>query len=149
MNPRDHLKGDFLVKHLKKIKRNEITYPKGYAIYKMDVIEIIMDTFETERANMLSFGTNLEVLRRLVPNIFREGLDWRVWCNGLSDNELSCVRINRDVFEYYVHTTSKRLVAEGRQYDNLWKIYNRLVMPFSRLEGPISSDYVVDLPEGW
>ena len=130
-------------------KKKEITYPEGYAIYKMDVIEIIMDMFETERANMLSFGTNLEVLRRLVPNIFREGLDWRVWCNGLSENELSCVRINRDVFEYYVHATSERLVAEGRQYDNLWKIYNRLVMLLSRLGGPISSDYVVDLPEGW
>ena len=114
----------------------------------MDVIEIIMDMFETERANVLSFGTDLDPLRRLVPNIFREGFDWRVWCNGLSENELLCVRVNRDVFEYYVHATSERLVAEGRQYDNLWKFYNRLVMLLSRLRGLISSDYVVDLPEG-
>ena len=115
----------------------------------MDVIEIIMDMFETERPNMLSFGTDPEVLRRLVPNIFREGLDWRVWCNGLSGDELSCVRINRDVFEYYVHVTSKRLAASGNPYDNLCKIYNRLVMLLARLDGPVPANYEVNLPAGW
>ena len=76
---------------------------------------------------MLVFGTNLEVLRRLVPNIFREGLDWRVWCNGLSEDEISQVRANRDNLEYYVYVTSERLVARGNQYDNLSVIYNRLI----------------------
>ena len=115
----------------------------------MDVIEIIMDMFETERPNTLFFGTNLEVLRRLVPNILREGLDWRVWCNGLSENELSCLRMNRDVLEYYVHVTSERLVANGNQYDNLWIVYNRIVMLLARLGGSIPASYEVDLPEGW
>ena len=108
-----------------------------------------MDMFETERANMLSFGTNLEVLRRLVPNIFREGLDWRVWCNGLSESELSCLRMNRDVLEYYVHVTSERLVARGNQYGNLWIVYNRLMMLLARLGGPIPVNHIVDRPEGW
>ena len=76
---------------------------------------------------MLVFGTNLKVLRRLVPNIFREGLDWRVWCNGLSEDEISQVRANRDNLEYYVYVTSERLVARGNQYDNLSVIYNRLI----------------------
>ena len=69
-----------------------------------------MDMFETERTNMLSFGTNLDVLRRLVQNIFREGLDWKHWCNGLSEDEISWVRTNRDSLEYCVHVTSEKLV---------------------------------------
>ena len=131
------------------MRKKEIKYPKGYAIYVKDVIQIIMDMFETERANMLSFGTNLEVLKRLVPNIFREDLDWRVWCNGLSENELSSLRMNRDVLEYYVHATSERLVAKGNPYDNLWKTYKRLVMLLARLSGPVPANYIVDLPGGW
>ena len=59
------------------------------------------------------------------------------------------MRINRDVFEYYVHVTSERLVARGNPYDNLWKIYNLLVMLLARLSGPLPADYNVDLPEGW
>ena len=39
----------------------------------MDVIEIIMDMFETERTNTLSFKTDLDPLRGLLPVIFREG----------------------------------------------------------------------------
>ena len=38
----------------------------------MDVIEIIMDMFETERPNMLSFGTNLEVLKDLFQTFLGE-----------------------------------------------------------------------------
>ena len=108
-----------------------------------------MDMFETEQTNMLSFGTNLEVLRRLVPNIFREGLDWKHWCNELSEDEISWVRTNRDSLEYCVHVTSEKLVARGNQYDNLWVIYNRLMMLLSRLDEPVPANYVVDIPEGW
>ena len=112
----------------------------------MDVIEIIMDMFETKQTNMLSFEADL---RRLVPNIFREGLNWKRWCNRLSEDEISWVRTNRDSLEYYAHVTSKKLVARGDQYSNLWVIYNRLMTLLTRLDGPISSNYIVDLPEGW
>ena len=131
------------------LKNGEITYPKGYAICEMDIIEIIVDLLRIERANMLSFGTNFEPLRRLVPNVFREGLDWKHWCNRLSEDEISWVRTNRGSLEYYAHVTSKKLVARGNQYDNLRIIYNCLIMLLSRLDGPIRSNYEVDLPEGW
>ena len=108
-----------------------------------------MDMFQTERTNILSFRTDLDPLRRFLPIIFREGLDWRRWCNGLSEEEVSRVRTNRDTFEYYAHITSERLVARGNPYDNLWKIYNRLVMLLARLDGPVPANYVVDLPGGW
>ena len=108
-----------------------------------------MDLPRTEQTSMLSFETNFDSLRRLVPNIFREGLDWRHWCNGLSEDEISWVRTNRDNLEYYVHVRSERLVARGNQYDNLWIIYNRLMMLLTRLDGPIPANYEVDLPEGW
>ena len=62
----------------------------------MDVIEIIVDMFETKQTNMLSFESDFGTLRRLVPNIFREGLDWKHWCNRLSEDEISWVRTNRD-----------------------------------------------------
>ena len=143
------LSGSVKTEHLKKGKKGKIKYPKGYAICGVNAIEIIMNMFETERTNMLSFGTNLGVLRRLVPNIFREGLDWRHWCNGLSEDEISWVRTNRDSLDYYAHVTSERLVSRGNQYDNLRVIYNHLVMLLSRLDGPVPSNYEVDLPEGW
>ena len=44
---------------------------------------------------------------------------------------------------------NERLVARGNPYDNLWKIYNRLVMLLARLSGSLPPDYIVDLPEGW
>ena len=131
------------------LKKEKITYPKGYAICETGIIEIIIGLPRTEQTNMLSFGTNFELLRRLVPNIFREGLDWKHWCNGLSEDEISWVRTNRDSLEYYVHVTSERLVARGNQYDNLRIIYNRLMMLLTRLDGPIPANYVVDLPESW
>ena len=131
------------------LKKEKITYPKGYAICEIDVIEIIMDLPRTEQTNMLSFGTNFEWLRRLVPNIFREGLDWKHWCNRLSEEEILRVRTNRDSLEYYVHVTAEKLVARGNQYDNLWIIYNRLMMLLACLDGPIPATYVVALPEGW
>ena len=74
-------------------EKKGITYPKGYAICEMDVIEIIMDMFETKQTNMLSFEADFGTLRRLVPNIFREGLDWKHWCNRLSEDEISWARI--------------------------------------------------------
>ena len=61
------------------LKKEKITYPKGYAICETVIIEIIIGLPRTEQTNMLSFGTNFELLRRLVPNIFREGLDWKHW----------------------------------------------------------------------
>ena len=114
----------------------------------MDVIEIIMDMFETERTNMLVFRTDLDPLRRLLPNIFREGLDWRRWCNGLSEEEVSRVRTNRDTFKYYAQVTSERLVARGIPYDNRWKSYGPLVMLLARLDGFIPANYEVGLPGG-
>ena len=108
-----------------------------------------MDMFEAERTNMLSFGITLEVSRRLVPNIFREGLDWKHWCNGLSEDEISRVRTNRNSLEYCVRVTSEKLVARGYQYDNLWVIYDRLMTLLARLNGSLSADYVPDIPEGW
>ena len=39
----------------------------------MDVIRIIIDMFETKQTDMLSFEADIGLLRRLVPNIFREG----------------------------------------------------------------------------
>ena len=98
---------------------------------------------------MLSFRTDLDPLRRLLPIIFREGQDWGCWCNGLSEEEVSRVRMNRYTFEYYTHVKSERLVARGNPYDNLWKIYMRLVMLLARLDRPIPANYEVDLPGGW
>ena len=137
--------------HLRKEKK-EITYPKGYAICETDIIEIIMDVFETKQTDMFSFEADFGTLRRLVPNIFREGLDWKHWCNRLSGDEISWVRTNRDSLEYYAHVTSKKLVARRDQYGNLCVIYNCLMTLLTRLDGPISSissNYIVDLPDGW
>ena len=50
---------------------------------------------------------------------------------------------------YYVHVTSRKLVARGDQYGNLWVIYNRLMMLLARMDGPIPANYEVDIPEGW
>ena len=96
-----------------------------------------MNMFETKQTNMLSFRADFEPLRRLIPNIFREGLDWKYWCNRLSENEISWVRTNRDSLEYYAHVSSKKLVARGGQYGNLWIIYNRLMTLLTRLDGPM------------
>ena len=74
-----------------------------------------MDLPRTEQTNILSFGTNFELLRRLVPKIFREGFDWKHWCNRLSEDEILRVKTNRDSLEYYVHVTSEKLVARGNQ----------------------------------
>ena len=108
-----------------------------------------MDMFETKQTSMLSFEADFGLLRRLVPNIFRKGLDWKHWCNRLSEDEVSWVRTNRNSLEYYVHVTSRKLVARGDQYGNLWVIYNRLMMLLARMDGPIPANYEVDIPESW
>ena len=115
-------------------------------------IEIIMDLPKTKQTNMLTLGTNFHWLRSNFPIIFEKDVDWRHWkllCNSLSEEEVSRVRTNRSNLEHYVRITSETLIARGNPYDDLWLIYNRLMMLLARLDGPIPTNYEVDLPEGW
>ena len=76
-------------------------------------------------------------------------MDWRHWCNELSESEISWVRANRDSLEYYMHVTSETLVARQNPTDDLFIVYNCIMALLHRLDGPLPEDYMIPIPEGW
>ena len=107
-----------------------------------------MDMFETRQTNMLSTRTNFEWLREFIPNIFKKDVVWESWCNSLSEEEVLRVRTNRSDLEHYIRITSETLVARGSPYDDLWLVYDRLMILLARLDGSIPANYEVNLPVG-